>query len=166
MPVIVDIALITVIGVGIMSNFFGLPGNILIALSTLFMGITTGFNQFSVTFILTVFAVLLAFELVEFVMISFTARRFGSSRWGIVGGIIGGLLGAATGAFFTPILSVIICSIIGVFIGAFSLEFIKQGNLKSSLRSGLGAFIGKIGGVAVKTIGALTMGIMILQRAL
>ena len=61
----------------------------------------------------------------------------------------------------TPVLGAIIGSIIGVFVGATILEFIKSYNLKESIIAGIGAFIGKLGGLSIKICGAVTMVIMV-----
>ncbi len=152
------------VGFSVISNFMGLPGNILIALSGLLYGISTGFEAYSFTFVLTLFAVLIFFEVLEFILIYVAAKKFGCSRWGIAGGIVGGILGALSGMLYSPVLGALIGSVIGVFIGASGLELFRSGNLKSSLFAGLGAFLGRIGGLSVKVVGAMTMSIMIVQK--
>ncbi len=97
-------------------------------------------------------------------LIYFTAKKYGSSKWGISGAIIGGIVGAISGAFVTPIMGAIIGSISGVFLGAFLLEFINTTNVKDSLFSGLGAFLGKLGGLSIKVIGGVTMAVMVASR--
>jgi len=164
MHTILDIALIFMVGFSVISNFMGLPGNILIALSGLLYGISTGFEAYSFTFVLTLFAVLIFFEVLEFILIYVAAKKFGCSRWGIAGGIVGGILGALSGMLYSPVLGALIGSVIGVFIGASGLELFRSGNLKSSLFAGLGAFLGRIGGLSVKVVGAMTMSIMIVQK--
>ena len=161
---VLDIALISIFGISMFSNFYGLPGNFSIVLSSLVYALATGFNHFSISFILLVFAVFLLFELLEFLLIFLTARRFGASKWGISGAILGGIIGALSGAFFTPVMGAIVGSVIGVFLGAFTLEFFKNRNIKKSLRYSFGAFIGKMGGLSLKTVGAVTMASMVLSK--
>lgn len=161
---VLDIALVSIFGISMFSNFYGLPGNFSIVLSTLIYALATGFNHFSLSFLLLVFAVFLLFELLEFLLIFLTARKFGSSKWGISGAILGGIIGALSGAFFTPVMGTIIGSLIGVFLGAFILEFFKNRDVKKSLRGSFGAFIGKMGGLSLKTVGAMTMASMVLSK--
>lgn len=164
MTIVVDIVLVSVFAFSTLSNLYGLPGNFIIALSSLFYGITTGFEHFSLSFALTLFAVAILIEFLEFLLIAFTARKYGSSRWGVIGAIIGGVVGALSGAFFTPVLGAIIGSVLGAFLGAFILEFIRNPNLKSGLLSGFGAFLGKLGGLTIKIIGSVTIASMVLTK--
>lgn len=164
MHLVMDISLISIIMFSVFSNFYGLPGNSILALSSLVYGLITGFESFSFSFVLTLFGIVVALELLEFLLIYFTAKKYGSSKWGISGAIIGGIVGAISGAFVTPIMGAIIGSICGVFLGAFLLEFINTTNVKDSLFSGLGAFLGKLGGLSIKVIGAVTMAVMVASR--
>lgn len=164
METIMDVGLVMTILISILSNFYGLPGNSLLAGSSLVYGIFTGFESFSITFVLTLFAIVVLIEFLEFLIISLTAKKYGASKWGISGGIVGGILGAISGAFITPVLGAIIGSIAGVFLGAFALEFIRTTNLRGSLYSGLGAFLGKLGGLSIKVIGTVTMAIMVVSK--
>jgi uncharacterized protein YqgC (DUF456 family) len=158
---ILEIIFAAVLLVSMISNFFGVPGNLLIAINSFFYGLLTNYTEFSFTFVLTLFAIFLLVEFLEYVLIVVSAKKYGASKWGITGSIIGGIGGAISGAFVTPVLGAIIGSIIGVFTGATLLEFLKSYNLKDAVLSGIGAFIGKLGGLSIKTCGAVTMVIMI-----
>jgi len=162
--VIFDILLISLFGFSIFSNFFSFPGNLSIVLSSLFYSIVTGFAYFSFSFFLLVFAIFILVELLEFLLIFLTARKYGSSKWGVSGALAGGIIGALSGAFVTPVMGAVVGSVVGVFCGAFILEFSKNKNLKKSLISSFGAFLGKMGGLSIKTIGAMTMASMVLSK--
>ncbi len=162
--VIFDIILISLFGFSFFSNFFSFPGNLSIVMSSLFYAIVTGFVNFSFSFLLLIFAIFILIELLEFLLIFLTARKYGSSKWGISGALAGGIIGALSGAFVTPVMGAIVGSVVGVFCGAFILEFIKNRNIKKSLVSSFGAFLGKMGGLSIKTIGAMTMASMVLSK--
>ncbi len=164
MSTILEIALISIVTASTIANFFGIPGNVLIALGSLFYAITTGFSEFSFGFVLTIFGVMLLFEALEFLLISFSAQKYGSSRWGVAGAIVGGVLGAVSGAFFTPVMGGLIGSFIGVFLGTFIVEFSRNSNVKSGLKAAYGAFLGRIGGLSIKIIGSVTLSIMIIMH--
>jgi len=159
--VVLEILFVLAVSAALMSNFFGVPGNILIAVNSLIYGVITNFDSFSLTFVLTLFIIVVLVEFLEYLMIALTAKKYGASKWGITGGIIGGIGGAISGAFFTPVIGAIIGSIIGVFFGAIIFEYFRSFNFRTAINSGLGAFLGKIGGLSLKTCGAVTMIIMI-----
>lgn len=164
MHTILDIALLSVLAFSVLSNFYGFPGNLLIAAGNLFYGAATGFREITISFVIIIFCAVLFIEFVEFLLIAFTARKYGSSKWGIFGAIVGGIIGAISGTYFSPLPGVIIGSSIGVFLGAFLLELFNNSNVKQSLLSGFGAFLGRVGGLSIKMIGAVTMASMILLR--
>lgn len=148
------------------SNFFGIPGNILIAINSLLYGVITNFAKFSFGFVVTLFLVMLLIEVLEYVLIVFSAKKYGASRWGITGSIAGGIAGAISGAFFTPVIGAIVGSVIGVFLGTTILEFFKSYKIRDAVYAGVGAFLGKLGGLSIKTCGAVTMFIMISDKIL
>lgn len=158
---VLDILFVLAVSAALMSNFFGVPGNILIAFNSLIYGIITNFDSFSLTFVLTLFIIMILVEFLEYLLIALTAKKYGASKWGITGGIIGGIGGAISGTFFTPVLGAIIGSIMGVFFGAIIFEYFRSFDFRMAVRSGIGAFLGKIGGLSLKTCGAVTMIIMI-----
>jgi uncharacterized protein YqgC (DUF456 family) len=161
MSAILEIAFLVIIIASMISNFFGIPGNLLILFNSVVYAVITNFESISFAFIITLFFVVLLVEVIEYVLIIVSARRYGASKWGITGSIVGGIGGAISGAFVTPVLGAIVGSIIGVFLGATLLEFLKSFSLREAFFSGIGAFIGKLGGLTVKTCGAVTMIIMI-----
>jgi len=161
MSAFLEIAFFVMIFASMLSNFFGIPGNLLILFNSFVYAVITNFENISFPFMVTLVLVVLLVEFLEYLLIIVSARKYGASKWGITGSIIGGIGGAISGAFVTPVLGAIVGSIIGVFTGATILEFIKSYNLKESLLSGVGAFIGKIGGLSIKICGAVTMVIMI-----
>jgi uncharacterized protein YqgC (DUF456 family) len=164
LDLIIQIIFLTAVLGCFFSNFFGLPGNLLIALNSLVYGLITDFSSYTFTFVLTLFLIVLISEALEYLLIIVAARKYGASKWGISGSIIGGVAGAISGAFVTPIIGALIGSIVGVFLGGTLLEFFKSFNLRAALKSGIGSFIGKIGGLSVKTCAAVTMLIMIGYR--
>lgn len=157
MDTLLDIFIVSAMVFSVFSNLFGFPGNITLAFSSLFYGVTTGFEEYSLTFVLALFGIVIFLEAIEFLLISFTAKKYGSSNWGVSGAIIGGILGAVSGAFVTLVVGTIVGSFLGVFIGAFGFELIKKKNIKNALLAGSGAFLGKIGGISLKMVGAMTM---------
>jgi len=145
MDSIIEIVFAFALVAALFSNFFGVPGNLLIAVNSFIYGLVTNYSEYSFTFVVTLFAIFLLVEFLEYLLIIVSAKKYGASKWGITGGLIGGIGGAISGAFVTPVLGAIIGSIIGVFV----------------ILAGVGAFIGKLGGLSIKICGAVTMVIMI-----
>lgn len=83
------------------------------------------------------------------------AKRFGASRYGIVGSILGLLVG-----FFFSIPGMLL----GPFVGAFVFELFAGRSRHQALKASLGTFVGFIGGVAFKFVLAFMMvGIMVVE---
>jgi len=161
MDIVLEIVFIVAVVSSLFSNFFGVPGNILIVFSSFVYGILTNFTEYSFAFVITLLLIVLLVEFLEYILIVVTAKKYGASKWGITGSIVGGIGGAISGAFITPVLGAIIGSIIGVFAGATLLEFFKSYNIREAFFSGIGAFLGKLGGLSIKMCGAVTIIIMI-----
>ncbi|MFQ5584520.1 MAG: DUF456 family protein, partial [Calditrichia bacterium] len=125
-------------------------------------GIATNFETVTVSFILTMVLIAAIVEFVEYLIISLGARRYGASRWGVVGAILGGIIGSLSGFTFSPVFGAVIGGFIGVIVGTILLELIiKKKNVQAALYAMLGALIGKVGGLTVKVIGTLTMVVII-----
>ena len=72
------------------------------------------------------------------------AKKFGSSREGIIGGTIG----IVVGLFFFPPLGIILGPLFGTIAG----DMIAGGNFSKALNSGVGSLLGFIVGTSVKLI--------------
>lgn len=98
-------------------------------------------------------AILLALAVLSQILEHFAsllgAKKFGASRWGMIGAFLGGMIG-----FFS---SGILGILIGPFIGALLLEFFHGQNLNASLKIGLGTLVGFLGGAIGRIIIAFTM---------
>lgn len=69
----------------------------------------------------------------DYVMGPLMTKKFGGSKWGVVGSIIGLIVGL----FFGPL-----GIIVGPFLGAVGGELINDKDANRALKSGLGSFIG------------------------
>lgn len=159
---ILDILFVLILGFGLVSNFLSIPGNFVVAFNALWYGIATNFETVTVSFILTMVLIAAIVEFVEYLIIALGARRYGASRWGVVGAILGGIIGSLSGFTFSPVFGAVIGGFIGVIVGTILLELIiKKKNIQAALYAMLGALIGKVGGLTVKVIGTLTMVVII-----
>lgn len=93
-------------------------------------------------FIIFTFIISISIFLIDFLLPSIGAKKFGGSKKGIFGCTIGLILGFV----FLGIIGSLFGSIIGAFIG----ESINKSDLKSRLSASIGAFIAFITGVFLK----------------
>ena len=93
-------------------------------------------------FIIFTFIISISIFLIDFLLPSIGAKKFGGSKKGIFGCTIGLILGFV----FLGIIGSLFGSIIGAFIG----ESMNKSDLKSRLNASIGAFIAFITGVFLK----------------
>ncbi len=84
------------------------------------------------------------------------ARRFGASKWGMLGATIGAIVGIFFG---------IIGLFIGPVIGAIAGEFVAGKKMIAAGRAGWGSLLGTLGGMIGKLLIALAMIIIFLMTA-
>ena len=100
--------------------------------------------------VLLIFAILTIFSIVlENIGNVYGAKKFGATRWGIIGSIAGTGIGFYMGG---PI-----GLILGPIVGTVIFELIGGKGFRGALKSGLGNFVGFLGGSVVKIIVGLTM---------
>jgi uncharacterized protein YqgC (DUF456 family) len=120
---------------------FILAGAVVWAVATDFQ--TLGWGRLAVLAALAVLSFLL-----DFLAAAIGARRYGASRWGVVGAI----LGAVVGLFLGP-LGLIAGCVVGAVVG----ELARGADLAGGVRSGLGALVGFIAGLLADLVLAITM---------
>ncbi len=100
--------------------------------------------------VLLIFALLTIFSIVlENLGNVYGAKKFGATRWGIIGSVIGTGVGFYMGG---PI-----GLILGPVIGTVIFELIGGKGYKGALKSGLGNFVGFLGGSVIKVVIGLAM---------
>jgi uncharacterized protein YqgC (DUF456 family) len=164
MNTVIDVLFITMIGFFVVSNFLGIPGNSLIALSGLFYGVINKFEVFSASYLLLIIAIVLVVEALEFILLSITLKKYGASKTGIAGGIVVGIIGAISGAFVTPVIGAVVGSFVGVIFGTFFVEYYRSSDLRKSIRATMGVLIGRLAGLSIKTIGSVTAAVMLAYK--
>lgn len=120
---------------------FILAGAVVWAFATDFQ--TLGWGRLAILAALAVLSFLL-----DFLAGALGARRYGASRWGVVGA----MLGAVVGLFLGP-LGVIAGCVVGAVVG----ELARGADLAGGVRSGLGALVGFLAGLVADLVLAITM---------
>jgi len=126
-----------------------LPGTPLILAGILAYGLMAGFSRLTPGFLAGEFALTGITFLVDYIATAYGTRRAGGSRaavWGAVAGTFLGLLAGPWGILVGPLL------------GAIAGELLMGKELADAFRSGVGSFLGFLGGTVVKL---LIAGIMI-----
>lgn len=118
-----------------------LAGAVIYAVATDFAPV--GWGRLAILGALTVLGFVL-----DYVASALGARRFGGSRWAVVGALAGGIVGV----FFGPL-----GLLLGPVVGAVAGELIRSGQLAGSLRTGIGAVVGLVAGAIAKFGLALAM---------
>lgn len=125
------------------------PSIPLVWLGAFVFALCTHFEKIS-GMLLVVFALLTIFSIVlENLGSVYGAKKFGATRWGIIGSLIGTCVG-----FY---LSGPIGLILGHIIGTVIFELIGGKDYRGALKSGLGNFVGFLGGSIIKFFIGLAM---------
>jgi hypothetical protein len=140
--IVIHVLVATLLIVGLAGTLLPfLPGTPLILLGVAIHAVATEFQHIGPgrLLILTGIAAL-AFAL-DYVAGAMGARRFGGSRWAVVGA----LLGAVAGLFLVPY-----GLILGPLAGAVAGEMARGGRFRESLKTGVGTLVGMVAGAVAK----------------
>lgn len=154
---------ILVLFIGIFSIIFGFPGTVIILIDAVVYSLITGFKTIGWKILIVLIILSLLAETLDFMLGSAGAKRFGSSKKGIVASLIGGIAGAILMTPFLLGLGAVIGAFLGGFAGTFLVELIERKKLKPAVRAGYGNLIGRIAGIFAKSFFALVMIIIILS---
>jgi uncharacterized protein len=131
-----------------------IPSTPLIWFGILIYAVFDGFEGIT-RLLLLIFAALTALSLVlDYFGGIIGARKFGATKWGVIGSIIGSIGGFLAGG--------IIGLIMGPFLGAVLFEILFGKDFRTAFKSGVGTIVGFLGGTISKlVIGVIMIGIFI-----
>jgi len=133
-----------------------IPGTVLVFLGTFVYAWYTGFTVLGWGMLGVLAGLTLLAQALDSLASVIGAKKFGASRWGIIGAFIGGILGLLFGGL--PGI------LIGPFVGALLCELLQGKGMKASFKIGVGTLVGFLGGAVGKIIIAVTMiGIFLIQ---
>jgi len=135
-----------------------LPGSPLILLGAFIYAWYTDFTSVTWGTLGILVILTLLSQALEYLASLLGAKKFGASRWGMVGAFLGGVLGI----FFGGVLGILI----GPFLGALFLELLRGQELNASLKIGFGTLVGFLGGTLGKLVIAISMIGIFLVRVL
>ena len=142
---------VAVLIIGLLLNGLGILGCIIPALPGPFISWLTLFLFFLLpeyeigTTTLVVTGVFMALvTALDYIVPVLGAKKFGSSREGVIGGMIG----IVVGLFFFPPFGIILGPLVGTVIG----DMIAGGTFTKALNSGIGSLLGFVVGTSIKLI--------------
>ena len=145
---------------GVAATFFPVvPATIIIWAAALLHAVLTGFQPLDWTFLIGLALVGSSAFVIDNLAAAWGARKFGGSSaagWGA-------LLGGIAGIFVLPPFGFLICPVIG----AVMLEMlVSKKPFEEALKSGVGTLVGMLGGIGLKLLIHIGMGVMVILRLL
>jgi uncharacterized protein YqgC (DUF456 family) len=129
---------------GVIAVPLGLSGNFILLGAALLTALLTGFTDVGWIALVVMTVAVIAGEVVEALLGSLVARKFGATKWGMLGAFAGGLGGAFLGTLVLPVIGSVIGSFLGAAAGAMVFELAGGQKTEPGLRAGWGAFVGKV----------------------
>jgi uncharacterized protein YqgC (DUF456 family) len=127
----------------------GLPGVLLVFGVAAIYSLLTGFDEFNVGWLALMGVIAAAATTFDLIAAPAVARRFGASKWGVLGAIaglvVGLFVGGPLGALFGPL------------IGATVAELVFSRDIQKALRGGLGTAVGFVTAMVVDFTAAVTI---------
>jgi uncharacterized protein YqgC (DUF456 family) len=103
-------------------------------------------------------------EVIESFLGVFSVRRYGASKWAMLGTFIGGIAGGIAGTGVLPIVGSLVGAFVGAFVGAVAGELIYRREMAGSMRAGWGAFVGRVLAIVIKFEIGVVMVIILVWR--
>lgn len=131
----------------VLSGFLGsilpiLPGPPLSFIGLLLYALLQNFSPpLTLSLMIVLLIVTIGVTVIDYLLPLIGAKRYGTSKWGILGAI-GGMI---IGTFFSPF-----GLILGAFIGAVLLEWFVSRNDRQALKAGWGIIVGTLLGMGLK----------------
>ena len=125
-----------------------LPGSILLFGGVLAIAAADGFEKISVGTVVACGVLSAAAFGVDYLAGTLGARKFGASKWGIVGALVGLVAGLPLG---------LLGIVLGPAAGAVVAEYLVDRDLKRAAKAGGGAFVGFLVGLLAKVALAFTI---------
>ena len=127
----------------------GIPGVLLVFGAAAIFSLLSRFDEFGFGWLALMGLIAAAATAFDIVAAPTVARKFGASKWGVIGAIAGLIAGFFVGG---PV-----GAILGPFIGAVALEAIFGQTIRQALKSGLGTAVGFVASLVVDATACLVI---------
>lgn len=143
---------------GVAATFFPVvPATIIIWLAALVHALMTGFAPINWTFLIGLALVGSSAFVIDNLAAAWGARKFGGSSAAGLGALLGGI----AGIFVLPPFGFLICPVLG----AIALEMIvSKKSFEAAAKSGVGTLVGMLGGIGLKLLVHVAMGVMVILQ--
>ncbi len=132
----------------------GLPGVLLVFAAAAGYALVDGFEAFGAGWLLVMGVIAVAATVFDVIAQPAVARRFGASKWGVIGAIAGLIAGFVAGG---PV-----GAVLGPLAGAVVFELLFGQTMRQAFRSGLGTAAGFVAAIVVDvTAGLVIIGLFI-----
>jgi len=149
---------------GLLLDLVGLFGNWVILGTAVAAWFCTGFHHFGIWTLLSITVLALLGEALEMIAAGYGAAKFGGGKGAMFASFVGCIAGAIVGTPWFPIVGTLLGACAGAFAGAaiYELLIVKK-SAGDSIQTGIGAALGRIGGVVAKlVIGFAMLGVLAL----
>jgi uncharacterized protein len=127
----------------------GIPGVLLVFGAALLYALVSRFDEFGPGWLVLMGAIAAAATAFDFIAAPAVARRFGASKWGVIGAVAGLIAGFFAGG---PV-----GAVLGPFVGAVAFELLFGQTFRQALRSGLGTAVGYAASLVVDATACLAI---------
>lgn len=144
------VLLYTGLGLTLLSTVIGLPGNWILVVAALVVGLATGFAKLTLVHFLICIGLAVLAEVIESVLGVVILAKRGGSKLGMIGSIAGGFAGVLLGGGVFPPVGSVVLGFVGAFLGAVFGELLRNPDMEIALRVGFWSFIGRMTAMAAK----------------
>lgn len=146
---------------GLFLDMLGLFGNWVILLAVGCAAVLSGFDHFGGWTLVVLLGLATLGEILEALSAGVGAARYGGGKGAMAAAVVGCILGALGGSVVFPIVGTIVGACLGAFGAAALYEYLNTDkNAGGAFWVGVGAAIGKVGGLFAKTlVGVLMLGV-------
>ena len=127
----------------------GIPGVLVVFGGAVFYAVVSRFDEFGWPWLALMGAIAAGATAFDLIAAPAVARRFGASKWGVIGAIIGLVVGFFVGGPLGAIL--------GPLLGAAALELVFGRDIRRALKSGLGTAAGYVAALIVDALACITI---------
>jgi uncharacterized protein len=149
---------------GVLLIFLGTPGTLSILAGCFSYAILTGFSSVDWKMLLILSLMSVFAESSDNILSMLGAKKSGASGRSTWAVLIGSVAGGILGGLAAPVIG----SLIGAFIGGVSapiiMEYMRRKELYPAIKAGVGALLGRLGGILLKFLIAIVMIAIVLTK--